>query len=843
MSFKHTKLWQAAFEQSRNDSNRDEQERLAACYKAMRERARILVEKISKDLPHLTVHDVTHLDALWEMASIACGDNVSLNTAEAFVFGGAILLHDSAMTLAAFPGGLAELKQTTEWKDLYARHSTPLEGQESPSAKAIEDRATEDALRLLHAKQAENLARASWVGPYGEPMFLIEDQQIRNFYGPKIGKIAHSHWWPIAKVEDELSGTLGALPDLTNNTVDLSKVACILRVADAMHLDQRRAPAFEYALRRPTGVSANHWKFQERMAKPYVHGDALAYTAQPPFAISEADAWWTAFDALQMLDRELRDVDRLLRDREKSPLAVRRVEGAHAPGELAKTVETVGWTPVDSTIRVSDVSNIVATLGGSKLYGENRFAPLRELIQNASDAIVARRHLQERHEKWGQLCISLDKREDGTWLSVEDNGVGMSTAVLTGALIDFGNSFWRSQLALEEFPGLAASGMVSNGKYGIGFFSVFMLGDQVRVVTRRYDADVRAGRVLEFRDGLASRPNLRNATSKEAPLDGGTRIEVKLRNDPLEDEGLLHTLGPTGKDEVLRFEDVVRSVAPALDVAITIRKDGVTVGLMDASDWSNVDSATLMERISCLTKSTRAIVELTPLHDEQGNIYGRAAIDPAGGWEPAGVITVGGLSACTIRYVSGVLVGNESVASRNQAFPILPASVLHRWATEQADIIAGADIASDIKAEAASIIVEMGGDIRNLPVFYYHQDWWTLSEFKSAVREKDEIIVHDGDIMYDDFEDNVSPREFELFFETDPGIVEMPSCDHVRFSAEWIRTVVPKNSPTLHEMLEEILELVWGGFDSSISSAEVGTVDGHKIRRDVTMYRRAYKPA
>src|SRR3546814_7641904 len=108
-----------------------------------------------------------------------------------------------------------------------------------------------------------------------QPMFIIEDQQIRNFYGQKIGKIAYSHWWSIARVDEELSGTLGALPDVTTCTVDLLKVACLLRVADAMPLDQRRAPAFDFALIQPTGLSADHWKFQERMAQPYVPADAM----------------------------------------------------------------------------------------------------------------------------------------------------------------------------------------------------------------------------------------------------------------------------------------------------------------------------------------------------------------------------------------------------------------------------------------------------------------------------------------------------------------------------------------------------------------------------------------
>jgi hypothetical protein len=451
MSFKHTALWKVAFEKSRSDATPDEQARLAVCYDAMRARASMLVAKIASDLPHMTIHDVTHLDALWEMAAIAAGEDVELNPAEAFVFGGAILLHDAAMTLAAFPGGIAELREQTEWRDLHARYLTSVPAGDTAAAKEAENRATVDSLRLLHAKQAENLPMISWIGPQKQPMFIIEDQQVRNFYGQKIGKIAYSHWWGISRVEEELSGTLGALPGVTNCTVDLLKVACLLRVADAMHLDQRRAPAFEFALVQPKGVSADHWKFQERMAKPFVQADALVYTAQPPFEAGDADSWWTAFDALQMVDRELRDVDRVLRERQKQPLVVRRVEGAHSPSDLARTVETVGWVPVDSTVRVSDVPKIVATLGGSKLYGDSTAAPIREMIQNGLDAITARRRLQGRPPKWGELHVLLQKRDDGYWLCFEDNGVGMSQTVLTGPLIDFGNSFWKSSLAIQEF--------------------------------------------------------------------------------------------------------------------------------------------------------------------------------------------------------------------------------------------------------------------------------------------------------------------------------------------------------------------------------------------------------
>src|SRR3546814_20791640 len=59
-------------------------------------------------LPGMTVHDVTHLDALWDTASLVADGAVTVNPAEAFVLGARILLHDAAMSLGAYPNGLAD---------------------------------------------------------------------------------------------------------------------------------------------------------------------------------------------------------------------------------------------------------------------------------------------------------------------------------------------------------------------------------------------------------------------------------------------------------------------------------------------------------------------------------------------------------------------------------------------------------------------------------------------------------------------------------------------------------------------------------------------------------------
>src|SRR5437879_5711003 len=112
-----TPLWKRTLAPRRRDPNADARELLRSAFLLFRERAAIIANDIARDLPEYTVHDVTHLDAVWQTADLIGGPQYPLNPAEAFVLGGAILLHDLGMGLAAYPGGLTVLRQETVWKD------------------------------------------------------------------------------------------------------------------------------------------------------------------------------------------------------------------------------------------------------------------------------------------------------------------------------------------------------------------------------------------------------------------------------------------------------------------------------------------------------------------------------------------------------------------------------------------------------------------------------------------------------------------------------------------------------------------------------------------------------
>jgi hypothetical protein len=851
--FRQTWLWRHAFVNRRPDSTIEEQEFFRIQYLSIRDRAAHLVSRITVDLPGMTVHDISHLDALWDTASAVAEGAISVNPAEAFVLGASILLHDAAMSLAAYPGGLVEVQTTLAWKDAVARAALAAEegaGDRFDPAnppEAVVKQIVPDVLRRLHAERAEVLAEQAWKTD-GARQYLIEDSELRAFYGPTIGKIAHSHWWPVHKLEQEFSDDLGALANRTRNRVDRVKLACLLRVADALHLDSRRAPRFLRAITNPGGVSTLHWAFQERLARPHIELDAVVFTSGEPFRRDEAEAWWLAYDTINAVDRELRDVDLLLQGRGREVLKARRVKGAASPEILSRTVETRGWRPVDARLQVSDVPRIVETLGGSKLYGDDPTVALRELIQNGADAVQARRRIQKRPADWGEITVSLAKNGDEFWLVVEDNGIGMSEQVLTGPLLDFGTSFWRSPMVMEEFPGLMASGMHAIGRFGIGFFSIFMLGSVVRVYSRRYDKGQDTARLLEFRGGTSSRPILSPAGPDGAPIDGGTRVEVLLKGDPFEPSGLLHVGGHSKR--VIPFERLVAAVAPNLDVALFAQQGDNSAPVVRPGDWLQIRAPTLLKRLDPLLDRPDGEWRrgdhflITSVVGDDGTVFGRGFINALAWGSPLGWVTVSGLRASRMRNLEGVLVGEAMTATRNAASPSVGATVLARWASEQDRLIAGTVADEERQARSAEVVLECGGDIDALKIVKWGADWLDAAELEERLRSSVELVVtFAGEFDYDEEIDGVHPKDFrEGFEQADDVAIVLQHEGAILREINWPNVLTgrtkPKNS-NVAGFVRSIVARVWGeGLEELQERRGVGKVGFEDIRRQVTVFRR-----
>jgi hypothetical protein len=139
-------------------------ERLRSSYRSVRERAGSLAQLIAADLPDFTVHDERHLVAVCELADLLRG-HLRLNPLEGYVFGVAILLHDLAMGVAAYPLGFDEIRADFRWRDALALSGAADEPAGSETRLAAERNATAAVLRTRHAEHAQELASVCWDGP------------------------------------------------------------------------------------------------------------------------------------------------------------------------------------------------------------------------------------------------------------------------------------------------------------------------------------------------------------------------------------------------------------------------------------------------------------------------------------------------------------------------------------------------------------------------------------------------------------------------------------------------------------------------------------------------------
>lgn len=112
---------------------------------------------------------------------------------------------------------------------------------------------------------------------------------------------------------------------------------------------------------------------------------------------------------------------------------------------------------------------------------------MRELISNASDALDKIRFLAV-----SSADILGDKKEFGIWISfneklrtltIRDTGIGMTRSDLVSTLGTLAKS--GTKKFLESMSEKADMGLI--GQFGVGFYSVYLVADRVRVVTKNND--------------------------------------------------------------------------------------------------------------------------------------------------------------------------------------------------------------------------------------------------------------------------------------------------------------------------------------------------------------------
>jgi molecular chaperone HtpG len=254
---------------------------------------------------------------------------------------------------------------------------------------------------------------------------------------------------------------------------------------------------------------------------------------------------------------------------------------------------------VSYTFRV-DLRGVVDLLS-HHLYATPRVY-VRELLQNAVDAITARRLGDARAP--GEIRFEPAERTGDGTLRVHDTGVGLTETQVHELLATIGRSSKRDDLGFARHEFL--------GQFGIGLLSCFMVADEIRVLTRHGDQPTVAW---------------------TGHSDG--RYLVELPGEQRAEPGTTVTLVPRRGEEHWLTEATVRELAglygSMLPIAVRVGDEPVTTGVPPWEKDPAESPAARRARLTAYAQEAFGFVpfEMIELTAPEAGVRGVAFVLPA----------------------------------------------------------------------------------------------------------------------------------------------------------------------------------------------------------------------
>ena len=238
---------------------------------------------------------------------------------------------------------------------------------------------------------------------------------------------------------------------------------------------------------------------------------------------------------------------------------------------------------------------------------------LREIISNASDACDKLCYRALTDESVGMdrkdFAISLTVDKAGRTLTVSDNGIGMDKEDLENNLgvIASSGSFQFKQEVGDE-----AEGTDVIGQFGVGFYSAFMVADEITVVTRKFGSDTAYQWVSSGADGY---------TITECEKDAvGTDIIMHIKADG-EEEKYSEFLESWRIQELVRkYSDYIRFPI-RMEVSKTRRKEGSPEDQPEYETYTEIETLNSMVPIWQRAKSEVTEEELNKFYRDKFHDY------------------------------------------------------------------------------------------------------------------------------------------------------------------------------------------------------------------------------
>ena len=470
-----TELWKI-FEKKAGDDH----EFVAAvgeiCYDGV-----ILSKDVIRFFPTFTLHDGTHLAGVCKWMIRLLGDKKDdLTVEEAAMLVMVACCHDIGMSVSddqrkELEAELATGDYTEVWLEYFRKY--PGDEVAYHESHTVTEEMLRKYIRENHSRRIGEQLTHEW------PDALIQ----RGIHRETLIRVCESHGKSLSELID-----LIPLADC-----DLNMCVVLLRLADLLDYDAARAPerlfrhlgldhseTAEQKLSQEEKISQREWKKNSSGYFGEIRDRCIPYIAcfkdpQTEHEVKEYLAWLKSELLLcnEFLSRfskrwQSLELPRSVDDKNKNNI----VRSGYEAGDFHLTM---------------DQDRILELLTGENLYSEPGVF-VRELLQNAIDAVLTRRRLDPGFgEKDGKIIVHTWMDDEGYgWFRIEDDGIGMDEHIIKDYFLKVGRSYYTSdEYKAATIHKVRDTNFTPTSRFGIGILSCFMSdpdNNRLEVVTRRY---------------------------------------------------------------------------------------------------------------------------------------------------------------------------------------------------------------------------------------------------------------------------------------------------------------------------------------------------------------------
>ena len=237
---------------------------------------------------------------------------------------------------------------------------------------------------------------------------------------------------------------------------------------------------------------------------------------------------------------------------------------------------------------------------------------LRELISNTSDALNKVRFLkltnQEVLDADAELKVQIEVDSKSQQFTIEDNGIGMTREDLLEKIGNIASSGTLEFLKQVKEQKETLDGDLI-GQFGVGFYSVFMVTDEVTIETRYAEKESGGLRWKSVGEGKFTIEEIEKPSR-------GTRITFKLKDDYKEFA------------EEYRIKDVINRYSNFVDFPIYVGKEQVNkITALWHKPKKDLTDEELVEFYHQVTVADRLALEIDLVQEAERRVENQVDID------------------------------------------------------------------------------------------------------------------------------------------------------------------------------------------------------------------------